>query len=50
MGLFTYYIKYINFEIKKHIQIYLKGTVSEISSDPPCKDGNARFTKIPLTS
>ena len=22
----------------------LKGTVSVISSDPPCKDGNARFT------
>ena len=26
----------------------LKGTVSVISSDPPCKDGNARFTTIPL--
>ena len=26
----------------------LKGTVSVISSDPPCKDGNARFTTVPL--
>jgi len=23
-------------------------TISEISSDPPCKDDNARFTTIPL--
>ena len=28
----------------------LKGTVSIISSDPPCKDDNARFTKVPLKS
>ena len=27
---------------------YLKCTVSVISSDPPCKDDNARFTKVPL--
>ena len=26
----------------------LKGTVSVILSDPPCKEGNARFTTIPL--
>ena len=26
----------------------LKGTVSVILDDPPCKDGNARFTTIPL--
>ena len=26
----------------------LKGTVSVISSDPPCKDDNAWFTKVPL--
>ena len=26
-----------------------KGTVSVISSDPPCKDSNARFTDVPLT-
>ena len=25
-----------------------KGTVSLISSDPPCKDGNARFTTVTL--
>ena len=30
------------------IYIY-KGTVSVISSEPPCKDGNARFTMVPLT-
>ena len=27
--------------------IILKETVSVISSDPPCKDGNAQFTVIP---
>ena len=27
---------------------YLKGTVSVISSDSPCKYGNARFTTVPL--
>ena len=26
----------------------LKGTVSVISCDPPCKDGNVRFTMVPL--
>ena len=25
-----------------------KGTVSVILSDPPCKVGNARFTRVPL--
>ena len=28
---------------------HFKGTVSVVSSDPPCKDGNARFTTVPLT-
>ena len=27
---------------------YFKGTVSIISSDPPCKDDNVRFTTVPL--
>ena len=26
----------------------LQGTVSVISKDPPCKDGDFRFTKVPL--
>ena len=26
----------------------LEGTVSVILSDPPCKDGNDRFTTVPL--
>ena len=26
----------------------LKGTVSVISSEPPCKDDNERFTTVPL--
>ena len=26
----------------------IKGTVRGFSSDPQCKDANARFTKIPL--
>ena len=30
--------------------LYLNGSVSVISSEPPCKDGNARFTTIPLKS
>ena len=28
--------------------MFIKGTVSAISSDIPCKDDNAQFTKIPL--
>ena len=28
--------------------IFLKGTVSVISSGPHCKEGNAQFTKVPL--
>ena len=27
----------------------LKGSVSIISSDPPCKDGNARFTTVHIS-
>ena len=30
--------------------IIVKGTVSVISSDPPFKDGNVRFTTVPLKS
>ena len=26
----------------------VKGIVRVISSDPPCKDGNTRFTTVPL--
>ena len=26
---------------------FIKGTVSIILSDPPCKDGNTRFTTVP---
>ena len=28
----------------------LKGTVSVISRNPPCKDGSVRFTTIPIKS
>jgi len=28
--------------------LMLRGTVSVISSDPPCKDSNSRFTTVPL--
>jgi len=36
---------------QKHLRLILqselfKGTVSVISSDPPCKDDNARFTSV----
>ena len=27
----------------------IKGTVSVISSEPPCKDCNVQFTTVPLT-
>ena len=27
---------------------YIKGTVSKILSDPPCKAGNAKFTSVPI--
>ena len=37
-------------ELRFKIKIFLKGTVSEISSDPPFKDGDARFTTAPLTA
>ena len=30
------------------IRFNLKGTASIISSDPPCKDDNARFRTLPL--
>ena len=33
--------------IVKLTETLFKGTLSVISSDPPCKDGNARFTTIP---
>ena len=38
-------------ENKKRIfneNIFIKGTVSVMSSDPPSKDSNARFTSVPL--
>ncbi len=33
---------------KLKIEILVKGAVSLISSDPPRKDGTARFTRVPL--
>ena len=48
-------LKPVSFEDKESSRLLLKnldftfpkGTVSVISSDPPCKDGNARFTTVP---
>jgi len=34
--------------IRTHIVNALQGTVSVISSYPPCKDDNTRFTTVPL--
>ena len=31
-----------------HLFSYIKGNISVILSDPPCKDGNARFTMVTL--
>ena len=30
------------------LKLCVKGTVSVIISDPPCKNGNVRFTTVPL--
>ena len=30
------------------IQFNIRGTVSVIFNDPPCKDGKAQFTAVPL--
>ena len=30
------------------LRFNLKGSVSIISSEPPCKDGNSRYTTVPL--
>ena len=32
----------------EHLKVILKGFTSVYLSDPPCKDGNARFTTVPL--
>ena len=37
--------KVLNFKFEKSV---LERTVSKISSDPPCEEGNARFTKVPF--
>ena len=39
--------KYKPLYIQKRVKFFFKWTVSVISSDPPCKDGNARFTTLP---
>ena len=38
-----------NSKFKNSIKVcsQVKGTVSVIASDPPCKDGNVRFTTVP---
>ena len=41
-------VEYWNNEVLIKVYIRLKGTVNVISSDPPCKEGNARFTMFPL--
>ena len=43
----AYLFKYLAFCLF-FSEIVIKGTASVISSDPPCKDGNARFTTVPL--
>jgi len=35
---------------KRQIILFIKGTVSVNSSDPPLKVGNVRFTTAPLTA
>ena len=38
---------YVRYQTIKNYK-FIKGTVSVISSDPPCKDDNVRFTTEPL--
>ena len=43
--------RYISLKTKQPLileKCYSKGTVSVISSNPSCKDCNARFTMVPL--
>ena len=42
-----FFLKKFDFVWVRHISI-IKGTVSVISNDPPCIDGNVRFTFVPL--
>ena len=39
---------YPHISAKTSFPAFLKGTVSVISSNPLCKNGNARFTNLPL--
>jgi len=44
-----YYDKDVEYSRRESVQVFLfKGTVSVISSDPPYKDDNIRFTTVPL--
>ena len=49
--LFLFFNVYSKFHFKfvcqKHF-LFVKGTVNVISSDPPWKDDNPRFTTVPL--
>ena len=40
--------KYCLYLIQTWSDKAFKGTVSVVLSDPPCKDGNAWFTTVPL--
>ena len=45
------YIKKMTLDLSRTMNILIfKGTVSVISSDRPCKDGNTRFTTVPTKS
>ena len=39
---------FLNQRLKGIVNISYKETLSVIANDPPCKDGNGRFTTIPL--
>ena len=41
-------VKIYKIILKSTLSGFIKGTVSVISSDPPCKDGNSRFKTAPL--
>ena len=48
MALSNKHLNMIEYQCLQPLIVLVKRTVGVISSDPPCKDGNARFTTVPL--
>ena len=48
MALSNKHLNMDKYQCPEPLIVLLKRTVSVTSSDPPCKDDNARFTTVPL--